>query len=138
MSNVVHDIDSVHTLLAQNVDRVALLFAEDRDQDTTTGNFLPTRRIHMEHGALYNTLETQGGLGILVLDVGRNQGRCGVQKFCKFLTQRVCACTTSAHHLSCLSIIEQSKQQVLDAHQLMALLPCVLVGKVQCYFQVSA
>jgi hypothetical protein len=63
-------IETRDTLLLQVVDRVRVLFAEDRDQDIGAVDLLAARRLDVQDGALNDPLEAQRRLRIDLVIAG--------------------------------------------------------------------
>ncbi len=66
MGDVVDHIDASNILLLEQMNRLAFLFTEYRNQNIGPRYFLASRGLHVKHGSLQDTLETQGGLSIAI------------------------------------------------------------------------
>ncbi len=62
--NEVDDVEARDLLLVQEIHRVRVFLAEDRDQHIGTGHFRTTAGLHVIHGPLQHPLETERRLGI--------------------------------------------------------------------------
>jgi hypothetical protein len=67
VGDVVDDVEARDVLLVEQVHRMALLLAEDRDQHVGDADFLLAARLHVEHGPLQHALEAQRRLHLAVL-----------------------------------------------------------------------
>ncbi|MOA10774.1 hypothetical protein D3C78_1306780 [compost metagenome] len=136
MGNEIDHVQARHALLVQVVDRMRVLFAEDRHQHIRAIDFLlaVARGLHVHDGALDHTLEAQRGLGIdfvaacdlrrVVLDeVGQGHA------------QIVNARRAGAQHFGRTGVVEQSEQKVLNGDEFVALLTGLDKGHVQADFQ---
>ncbi len=131
--NEVHDIEPGHALLVQEVDRVGILLAENRDQHVGPGHFLLARRLHVQDGALDHALEAERGLGIDL--VARQDGRVLGHEIGKELPQIVDVRGTGAQHFGGRRIVEQGQQQMLHGNKLVAFLPRLHEGHMQADFE---
>ena len=61
----------------QQMHRVALLFTEDGDEHVGDADFFLARRLHVEHGALQDALETERGLHFAVFVIRAAAAWCG-------------------------------------------------------------
>ena len=74
--DVVDDVEPGHVLLVQVIDRVRILFAEDRYQHVGAGDLL-ARGLHVVDRALEHALEAQRGLGVALDLVLQHRDRIG-------------------------------------------------------------
>jgi hypothetical protein len=96
---------------------VALLFAEDGDQDIGDADFLATARLHMEHGTLQDALEPERRLDLAVLArLQARRARFDVRMQLGGETVGVCA--AGAQHLADLRGLEDGVQQMLHGEEL--------------------
>ncbi len=113
MADVVHRVVARHFLLLQEVGSMALALGEDRDQHIGAGDFLATRRLHVDHGALDHALEAGGGLGVLrtvrdeVLQLGFDIGD-------EVAPQLVGIDVARLHYGSRVLVVDKREQQVLE------------------------
>ena len=70
----VDDVEPRDVLQSQQVDGLRLLLAEDRDEHVDRRDFLAAARLHVEHGALQDPLETQRRLDLGLLRLLRRAG----------------------------------------------------------------
>ena len=76
MGDVVHEVQARDVLFVQEIDRLGLALAEDRDQDVGPRDLFPAGGLHMEDGPLQHALEAQGRLGVPAVE--ERQERCGL------------------------------------------------------------
>ncbi len=99
VGDVVDRIDPCHVLLLEEVDRLALLLGEDRNQYVGTGHFALARRLHVEHGPLKHSLEAQRRLGLALGLVFRNQRGGGIDEILQVGPQLVEIGPTGTQHI---------------------------------------
>jgi len=97
----------------QEVDRVALAFAEQGDQHVGTGHLIAARGLHMDRSALDNALEAGGGLGVAG-PIGRKPGQVLVKEFGQVVAQLVEIDSTRLQHGGGVGIVRQAKEKVFQ------------------------
>jgi hypothetical protein len=63
----IDDVEPRHVLLAEEIDRVRILLAEDRDEHVRAGHFFTAGRLHVVDRALQNALETERRLRVALV-----------------------------------------------------------------------
>ena len=134
MGNAVHDIEARDVLLVEQIDRMRLTLAEDRDQHVGAVHFLLARGLHVEHRTLQHALEAQGRLGVAIF-VLRQQRRGFANEFDELASQRAEIRAAGAQDLGRSRVIQQCQQQMLDGHEFMALLASLLKGHIERDFE---
>ena len=61
MADIIDRVVAGHVLLLQEISGVAFALGKDRDQHIGAGHLLAAGRLHMDHGALNDALETGRG-----------------------------------------------------------------------------
>ena len=76
MGDVVHDIQTCHTLLVQVIHRVRIFFAKNGHQHVRAGHFFFAIAcgLHMHDGTLNHALETQRRLRVYLFSAGYLRG----------------------------------------------------------------
>ncbi len=133
----VHDVEARDFLQAEQVRRVTVLLAEDRDQHVGDRHFLLAARLHVEHGALQHALETQRRLHLAIVVLLEARRRL-VDEFLQLLAQARRIRAAGAQDLAHLRRVDDREQQVLDGHEFMALVPGPLEGLVQADLEFAA
>ena len=125
--NEIDHVETGHALLVQVIDRVRVLLAEDSHQHVDAVNFLLAGRLHVVDRALEHALETQRRLSIAL--VAGRQHRHGFEddRF-QILAELGGIGAAGAQHRRRRRIFEQGQQQMLDGHELVALLARLLVA----------
>ena len=110
MGDEVHHIEPGNTLLVQVVHRMRILLTEDRDQYVGTGDFLlaVARGLHMHDRALYDALETQGGLGIHIIGAS-HLGGVVLDEVCERRPQVVDVGRTRSQNFRGARVVQQSE-----------------------------
>ena len=124
---VVDDVQPADVLLLQQIDRVRILLAEDRDQHVGAGDFLLAGGLHVVDGALQHALEAERGLGVAAV-VGRQHRHGVVDDLAQAVGQLGLVGAAGLEHGIGRGVVEQGQQQVLDGHELMARLARLLVA----------
>ena len=136
VADVVHRVVARHVLLLQEVRGVAFALGEDGDEHVGAGHFLAAGRLHVDHGALDDALETGGGLGLVVARVGREIGELVVDVVEQALLQRLEIDRARAHHGGGVAVVEQREQQMLQRGVFMPAFVCGSERPVQRLFQI--
>ena len=118
----------------QQVHRVALLLAEDRDEHVGDADFFLARGLHVEHGALQDALEAQRGLHLAVFVI-RQPRRGAVEVLVERVLEPGQVRAAGAQDLAHLGGVEDGQQQVLDREELMASFTRLGEGVVQTEFE---
>ncbi len=137
MGDAIDDVQARDVLLVEEIHRVGLALAEDRDQYVGAVDFLLARGLHVEHRALQHALEAQGRLGIAVFVFRQQRGRFA-DEFDELTAQRVEVGAAGAQHLGCGRVVQQRQQQMLDGHEFVALFAGLLEGHVERDFEFFA
>ena len=135
--DVVDDVQARHVLHRQQVGRVRVLLAEDRDQHVGRRDFLLAARLHVEHGALQHALEAQRRLHFAVVVVLEPR-RGLVDEVLQVLAQPRDVGAAGPQDLAHLRRVHDGEQQVLDRHELVARLARRLERLVQTDFEFAA
>ncbi len=114
--------------------RVALLLAENRDQNVGDTNFLLAARLHVEHRSLQHSLETQRRLHLALLAFLEPRSRL-VDVILELLLQLGEISAAGAQNLPHLRRIEDREQEVLDCQIFMTRLACLVKGIVEAVFK---
>ena len=130
-------VQTVHVLAVEQVNRLALLFVEDRHQHVGAGDFLIARGLHAEYGTLQHPLETQGRLRV-AFTVFRQQRGGIVDELSQGLAQLFHIGAAGAQHFHRRLVIEQRQQQVFHGHEFMPVAACVVESLVESQFQFFA
>jgi hypothetical protein len=138
MGDVVDDIDARDVLLLQQVHRLALLFAEQRDQHIGARHLVAPRGLHVKHRALQHALEAERGLGLALGILLRNHRRRGLDEFRQLAAQLDHVRAAGPQHLARGIVVQQRQQQVLDRHELVSTRPRPLEGGVEIKLQILA
>jgi hypothetical protein len=117
--NEIHDVEARDLRAVQQMHRVALLLAENRDQHVRDADFLLARRLHVEHGALEHSLKAQGRLDLAVLVLRQSRGR-SIEMLVECVLEAVQVRAAGAQDLAHLGGVENGQQQVLDREKFMA------------------
>ncbi len=137
MRDEIDDVEARDLLQAEQVRRVRVLLAEDRDQHVGDRDLLLAARLHVEHGALQHALEPQRGLHFAVVVLF--QARRGlVDEVLELLAQARGVGPARAQDLADLGGIDDGEQQVLDRHEFMPGFPGALEGLVQADLEFAA
>ena len=123
MSDVIDNIDAGDVLKLQEIDRLALLFAEDRDQNIGPGDFLASGGLDVEHGPLQDPLKAEGGLGFPLLRILGKHGGSAIDELREFAPKPVDIRPHRAKHRAGCGIVEERQKQVLDGHEFVPLPP---------------
>ena len=118
------EIDHVepgHVLHAEQVGRVRLLLAENRDQHVGDRHFFLAAGLDVEDGALEHPLEAQCGLHVPILP-GRQPRRGLVDELLQFGLELAGIRTAGLQDLADLRRIHDRQQQMLDGHEFVACL----------------
>ena len=113
---VADEVDRVepgHVLQLQEVDRVALPLAEQRDQHVGAGHLVAARGLDMDRGALHHALEPGGRLRI-ARPVGGQAGEILVEEFGQVTAQLVEIDAACPEHGGGIAVVGQSEQQVFQ------------------------
>ncbi len=124
---VVDDVEPGDVLLIQEIHRVRVFFAEDRDQYVGAGDFLLARGLHVVDRALQYPLEAQRGLRVAAVVFGQARHR-GLNGLLQLAAQALGIGAAGFQHRLRRRIVEQGQQQVFDRHELMAGFPGALVA----------
>ena len=135
--DVVHDIEPRHVLPVEEVHRLGLALAEDRDQHVGPGHLLLAGGLHVEHRALEHALESERGLGLALVARGEHR-RVLLQIAHERAPQLLDLDSAGAQHLARGGVVEQGEQQVLDGHELVPLLAGIAEGAVEGELQLLA
>ena len=113
VTHVIHGIEPRHVLFLEEIDGMAFALREERDEHIGACHLVPAGILHMQHGALHDTLETGRGLGVLaVLD--RECREILVDIFGERGAQGVEIDIARAHHLRGVRVVDEREQQVLE------------------------
>ncbi len=134
MRDVVDHVEASHAALVQEVNRVRLLLAEDRNQHVRTRHFFLARRLDVENCALNHALETLRGLRIGVR-VSREARRMFADEIGEHTAQFFEIDSAGFEHFGCRRVVQHREQQVLDGDELVLFLPRFHEGHVQRDFQ---
>ena len=122
MGDEIDHIEPRHILHAEQIGRMRLLLAEDRDQNVGYGDFLFAARLHVKHRPLQHPLKSERRLHVPVL-AGR-QPRCGlVDELFEFGLQLGGIRTARFQDFPDFGGIHDGEQQVLDGHEFMPCFP---------------
>ncbi len=132
--DVVDHVEPRDTLLLQEVHRVRVLLAEDRHQHVGAGDFLLSRGLDVQDGALDDALEAERRLGV-DLAVGGDARRLLGDVLRQVLAQLVHVGAAGAQHFGGGGVVQQREEQVLDRDELVALLPRLDERHVQADFE---
>ena len=91
---------------------MALALGEQRDQHVGAGHFVAPGRLDMNRGALHDTLEAGGRLGI-ALTVGSKASQILVQEFRKIVSKLVNVDTAGLQDARGILIVKQAEQKML-------------------------
>ena len=107
----VHHVQACHALLVQVIDRMRILFAEDRNQHIGTGHFLLAiaRGLHVHDGALDHALKTQRGLRVDFIGP-RHGGRVVLDEVDQRCTQVVDVGRAGTQNLRRTRVVQQGQQ----------------------------
>ncbi len=128
MRDVVDDVQTGDVLLAEQVNGMGILFTEDRDQHVRTGDFLSPGGLHVVNRPLQHPLEGEGGLRVPLVAGSEHGHRLGDHRL-ELATQHLEVGAHCAQDLGRRGVVEQGEKQMLDGHELMTLLPCLLVAQ---------
>ena len=120
--DVVDDVEPGDVLSIEEVHRLGLAFAEDRDEHVGAGDLLLARGLHVEDRALEDALESEGGLRLAFV-LRREHRRVLVEIPRERSAQLLDVDPARAKHFPGGGVVEQGEQQMLDGHELVALLP---------------
>jgi hypothetical protein len=109
MRDVIHYIQAGDALFLQEIHRVRILFAIDRDQHVGAIDFLLARGLDMQDGALDDALESERRLRVDVVLAG-NGRRMLVDEIGEVLAQRIGLGTAGAQRLGGGRIVDQCQQ----------------------------
>ena len=138
MRKVLRHVDSRDVLHAQEVNRLRLLLAEDRDQDVAWLNFFLAALLNVKQRPLQHALESQCGLRLGILIHIVRHARCGiVDRLDEIAGEPVDIGAASLENFDYLRRVEQSQEQVLDRDELMSLVARPLIGFLEANFQLS-
>ena len=113
----VDDVEPRHALLTQQVDRVGVLFGEDRDQHVQRRDLLLAGRLHVIDRTLQHALERQRRLHLVLLDVfDRLDVRADV--VAQRRLELVGIGAAGRQRLGDVRVGQERQQQVLDGQQL--------------------
>ena len=134
----VDDVEPRDVLQSQQVDRLRLLLAENRDEHVDRRDFLAAARLHVEHGPLQHSLETQRrlDLGSFVLLAAQPRSR-AFDELLQLAAQAREVRAARFQRFDHRRRIEQREQQVLDGDELVALFPRSLERVVQTVFELA-
>lgn len=137
MRDVIDHVQAGDVLLVEEVDRVAVLLAEDRHQHVRAGDLLLAAGLHVVDRALQHSLEAQRGLRVAVDVLGQHRHR-GGDGLLQVGAQAL------EIHAACLEhgfgrwVVEQRQQQVFDRHVLVTRLAGALVALADAVFEILA
>ena len=128
--DVVDHVQTAHTLLAQQINRVGVFLGEQRHQHVERRHLFFTGRLYVVDRALQYPLERQRGLNIAMFTAGIGVDVV-VDVLAKLLLQALQIRAGGGQHLRDIGIRQQRKQQMLDGEQLMAFAPRRQESRVQ-------
>jgi hypothetical protein len=134
VGDVVDHVQAGHVVLAQQVDRVGLLFTEDGHQHVGAGHLLAAGGLHVEHRPLQHALEAERGLRVARI-LRRQTRRIAVHELRQFHAQLVQVHATGAHHGRGGGVLRQGEQKMLHGDELVSLLARGLEGHVEGEFE---
>ena len=134
VGDVIHHVETVDVALCEEIYRVRILLAEQGDQDIGAGHFLLVGGLHMQDGALDDTLETHCGLGIHFL-VSRCDRSMRGNEVGQHLAQLVNIHAASTQYLRGGGVVQHGEQQMFDRDELVPLLARLDERQVQTDFQ---
>lgn len=137
MGNVVDHIQAGDVLLAEQIDRVGILLAENRHQDIGAGHFLLAGSLHVEHGSLQNALEAQSGLRF-PRHPGRNGGHGVGDEIVQLLAQALQVDAAGAQDTGTGGIVQHGEQQMLHGDELVLVHVGVAKRRIQGMLQLFA
>ena len=132
--NVVHRVVAGHVLLLQEEGGVGFTLGEDCHQHVRTGHFLAAGRLHMDHGALDDTLETGGGLR-LRCSIGNKVRKLGVDVVSQIVAQFLDVHAARLHHGHGILVFGQREKQMFQRRELLAAFCGERKGAVQGFFE---
>src|SRR6478735_3189733 len=83
MRNKVDHIQSTDIFLSNKIDTLAFLLAENSSKNIGSIHFCLAGRLHLKNSTLNDTLKTQRGLGIAIMNVKWNNRGCSINEFCQ-------------------------------------------------------
>src|SRR5690625_4941491 len=99
MGDVIYRINPGHTLLFQEINRLALLLGEYCHQYVGASHFVLARRLHVEYGTLQYALEAQRWLCFTLTLLIRNERRGGVDEILQVGPQLVEVGPAGSQHI---------------------------------------
>ncbi len=118
----------------EEVDRVRILFPEDRDQHIGAGHFLLAGRLDVQDRTLDDALKAQRRLRIDFLAAGHG-GRVRADELGQRLAQLVDVGGAGAQHFGRGGIVQQRQQQMLDRYKFVPFLARLHERHVQADFK---
>ena len=137
MGDEIDDVEARDLLQPEQVGRVRVLFAENRDQHVGDRDLLLAARLDVEHGPLQHALETQRGLHFAVV-VLLEAGGGLVDEVLELVAQARSVGPARAQDFTDLGGVDDGQQQVLDRHEFMPGFPGALEGLVQADLEFAA
>ncbi len=135
--NVIHHVQPVDFLLLEEIHRLGFLLAEQGDQHVGAGDFPVAGGLHVQHRPLQHPLESQGRLGLARV-VRPQDRRVVADEDLQIALQFVHLGAAGPQHLGGCRIVQQSQQQMLDGHELVAPIPRLAERKIDGEFQILA
>ena len=134
VADIADGIQAAHVLLLEEIDGIGIAFGEQRDQHVGPRDGVLARRLDMQDRALDHALEPGGRLGI-----GLFRGLEGLVFLVEVLAYHVAQIAkvhaAGLHHLRCVCIVDQGKQEMFERRVFMAALRGIGQGAVQRLFE---
>ena len=135
--NVIDDVEAGHVLSIEQVHRLGLALAENRDEHVGAGDLLLAGGLHVEHRALEHALKPERGLRFALILRRKHRGVL-VEIPLERPAQRVDVDAAGAQHLARFRVVDQREQQMLDGHEFMPLFAGAAKRGVESVFQLLA
>src|SRR5204863_190754 len=117
--DVAHDVEPREALASEEICRLRIGLAEDRDEDVAAVDLLAPGGLHVRRGALEDALEAEGLLGWRVVPLGQAL-LMAIEPRAQVATQALDVATARPDHLRDGVVLEQRPEHVLDADVLVA------------------
>jgi hypothetical protein len=136
MGDVVDGVIARHVLLLQEEGGMALALGEDGNKHIGARHLLAARRLHMDHRALDDALESGRGLRILALG-GDHLAQFGVDVIGQAAAQHVEIDVAGLHDGSGILVVGEREQQVLERRIFVAAFVGQAQGAVERLFETA-
>jgi hypothetical protein len=134
VGNEIDHVQALDVLLREKMQRVAVLFSEQRDQHVGATDFLAPGGLHVEDGALQDPLEAQGRLRLAPVP-RRNAGGVRIQPGFEFGADPFQIRTAGPEYGGRAGVGYQSQQEMLHGHEFVPLVAGILEDHVEAEFQ---